>query len=37
MDELQEIVDELEDMIGDLVYLKNRILEIIGETEDDWR
>ena len=34
---LQEIVDELEEMIADMLYLKNRILDIINETEDDWR
>lgn len=37
MEELQEIVDELEEMIADMLYLKNRILDIINETEDDWR
>ncbi len=37
MDELREIVDELEEMIADMIYLKNRILDLIGETEDDWK
>ena len=37
MDELREIVDELEEMIADMIYLKNRILDLVGETEDDWK
>lgn len=37
MDELREIVDDLEEMIADMIYLKNRILDLIGETEDDWK
>ena len=37
MEALQEIIDELEEMIGDMVYLKNRIAEMLEEMEDEWR
>ena len=37
MEELQEIVDELEEMIADMLYLKHKIQEIIDATEDDWK
>ena len=37
MEELQEILDDLEEMIADMLYLKNKIQDIIDATEDDWK
>lgn len=37
MEELEEILDDLDEMIADLNYLRNRLRDYIGEVEDDWK